>query len=144
MAEIIPNLWIGNIRHAQNLEFLAKHKITTIINCTTKYPFPSSHSLNIKKIRLPVRDRGVEQDFDVMLQCLHQIVPVIFQYLEQGERILIHCYAGCHRSVTVVLAFLVKYADMQLQEAIDTLQSKWPNVGLNFLKSLTDYCISIR
>lgn len=138
--EIIPNLWIGDIRSTMNLDFLKGARISVIINCTTKYPFPTDHKAI--QIRVPVRDRGIDEDIDNMYYYLCTIVPTIYELLSKGERLLIHCYAGCHRSVCLVLGFLIRYADMTLQQAIETLQSKWTRVGLHFSRSLCRYAIT--
>ena len=135
-VEIIPNLWIGDIRSIQNQSFLHKTKFTVIINCTTKYNFPD---INANLIRIPVRDRGIQEDIDNMYEHLIKKVPVIYELLKNGERILIHCYAGRHRSVALVSGFLMKYGNLSLQEVQDTLQSKWKRIGFNFKLSLEKY-----
>lgn len=135
-TEIIPNLWVGDIRSALDVDFLSSHRITTIINCTTKYPFPDYNS---NQIRVSVRDRGIPEDTDAMYEYLCKTVPIIYALLHKGERILVHCYAGRHRSVTLVTAFLMRYARMTMKEAIETMQSKWPRVGLHFAASLCKY-----
>lgn len=137
-TEVIPNLWIGDIRSALDLAFLKSHRITVIINCTTKYPFPKHNSIHI---RVAVRDRGIAEDIDTMYHALNKVVPEIYRLLSRGERILIHCYAGCQRSVCIVLAFLIRYADMTVQEAIDTLHTKWSRIGLHFSESLCRYSL---
>jgi protein-tyrosine phosphatase len=134
--EMIPNLWIGDIRSIQDLTFLDKTKFTVIMNCTTKYDFPN---FKARHIRIPVRDRGIKQDFDMMYSYLIQSVPEIYNLLESGERILIHCYAGRHRSVALVSGFLMKYGNLTLKEVIDTVQSKWKRIGFNFKSSLERY-----
>ena len=135
-VEIIPNLWIGDIRSIQDPLFLSKTRFTVIINCTTKYNFPDIKTINI---RVPVRDRGINEDFDMMYEYLVKTVPKIYDLLESGERILIHCYAGRHRSVALVSAFLMKYGKLTLEEVINTLQSKWKRIGFNFKSSLERY-----
>lgn len=142
-TEIIPNLWLGDIRSALDNEFIVKNKINVIINCTTKYPFTKIKGHAFKKIRVAVRDRGIQEDIDDMHGYLIEVVPMIYSMLQNNECILIHCYAGCHRSVTLVLGFLLKYSNLTLQQSIDTLHSKWPRLGLNFLSSLIDYNGSI-
>jgi protein-tyrosine phosphatase len=139
-TEIIPNLWLGDIRSALDLDFLERYRISVIVNCTTKYPFPDYKST---QIRVAVRDRGIEQDMDDMYTCMQEVIPIIHQMLERGERLLIHCYAGRHRSVCLVLGFLIRYAQMPLQEAIDAVQSKWRRVGLNFSRTLCRYAIAL-
>lgn len=140
-VEIIPNLWIGDIRSVQDESFLHKTKFTVIVNCTTKYNFPD---INAKLIRIPVRDRGIQIDIDNMYEYLIKVVPEIYKLLNNGERILIHCYAGRHRSVALVSGFLMKYGNLSLQEVQDTLQSKWRRIGFNFKSSLEKYEIYLK
>ena len=140
-TEIIPNLWLGDIRSALDTEFLRRNRIGTIINCTTKHPFTKE---NVEKIRIELRDRGTEDDFNTMYICLVRFVPELYKMLRSRKRVYVHCYAGCQRSVTIIIGFLIKYTDMTLQEIIDTLQSKWDRVGLNFLSSITRYYIAQR
>jgi dual specificity phosphatase 12 len=139
-TEIIPNMWLGDIRSALDTDFLKDNNITTIINCTVKYPFPD---IAVNKIRVAVRDRGKQEDYDTMYAYLEHVVPLIYQLMDEGHRVLIHCYAGCHRSVCLVLGFLVKYSKLTLHESIDTLQSKWPRMGLNFSSSISKYYATI-
>jgi protein-tyrosine phosphatase len=72
------------------------------------------------------------------------MVPFIHKLLLSGERVLIHCYAGCHRSVCLVLGYIMCYTQFSLQESIDVLQNKWNRVGLNFLQSLVNYSLLIK
>jgi protein-tyrosine phosphatase len=137
-TEIIPNLWLGDIRSALNNDFLTNNHIDVIINCTVKYPFTD---LPVTKIRVSVRDRGIQEDFDDMYLYLEKVVPLIFKLLNEDRRVLIHCYAGRHRSACLVLGFLIKYGHLTLQESIDTVRSKWPRIGLNFASSISRYSI---
>lgn len=137
-VEVLPNLWLGDIRSALDPDFIIHNRITTVINCTVKYPFIDTVQ-NLKKIRVSARDRGNQEDSNVMYEYLKQMVPVIHTLLIGGHRILVHCYAGCHRSVCVVIGYLMCYGKMTMQASIDTLQSKWPRLGLNFLTSLSRY-----
>ena len=66
-VEIIPNLWIGDIRSIQDPLFLSKTRFTVIINCTTKYNFPDIKTINI---RVPVRDRGINEDFELKVHLV--------------------------------------------------------------------------
>ena len=136
-VEILPNLWLGNIRDALNQDFLHRKKITCVVNCTVKYPFYTSDK--IRKIRIPVRDTGKEPEFYKMYVALPSAVDKIYELLD-SERILIHCYAGKQRSVAVILAFIMKHCKYPLDYALHTLRAKWPCVGrLNFTKSLVMY-----
>ena len=46
-CEIIPNLWLGNIKSAQNNNFFEKYNIQIVLNCSTDIPFFSNYTTNI-------------------------------------------------------------------------------------------------
>ena len=55
-VEIIPNLFLGNVKDSRNYELLKKHRISYILNVTDNIPNAFQHmdSFNYKK--LPVED----------------------------------------------------------------------------------------
>ena len=144
-TEIIPNLWLSDIVSALDTEFITSHKISVIVNCTVKYRFidPTDIPYEVITIRAPVRDRGTQEDMDDMLRCMNDVIPAIYEHLQDRRCVLVHCYAGRHRSVCIVLGFIIRYAKIELDQAIRLLQSKWPYVGLNFLHSLSAYQASV-
>ncbi len=138
-VEILPNMWLGNISAALNIDFLKSNKITCIINCTDTCPFVE---YDIKKIRIPIKDNGTEEEIFKMYTVLDKATTLIYELLHKYP-ILIHCYAGRQRSVSVVLAFLMKYARFTLQEAIDALRKKKPKIGINFSHALVRYQLDL-
>lgn len=60
--------------------------------------------------------------------------------LEDGKS-LVHCVAGVSRSVSLVIAYLMKYADMTLKAAFQHVRSVRPQVrpNLGFFKQLIEY-----
>lgn len=139
-VEILPNLWLGNLQSALSYEFIQGHCITCVINCTEDCPFIDLPGL--KKIRVPLRDTGSTQAMKNMYLLLDRSATAIYRLLPKF-RILIHCYAGRQRSVSIILAFLMKYAGFSLQEALDTLRSKKPQIGINFSKALVQYQLDL-
>lgn len=135
-TEILPNLWLGNINAATDSDFLLSNRISCVINCTHNRPFPD---INCKKIRVPVKDNGKEEEMDYFYSIMDKVVTMLYGLLH-GHRVLVYCYAGRQRSVAVVLAFLMKYCHFTLQEAIDTLRTKREDIiGINFTKTLVQY-----
>lgn len=50
---------------------------------------------------------------------LHEMVDKIHKSIKDGVDVLVHCYAGVSRSGTVVLAYLMKYHQMNLLQAFE-------------------------
>jgi len=144
-SEIIPNLWISDVVSALDADFIVSHKISVIVNCTVKYGFVDATTIpyQLIPIRVPVRDRGTQEDMDTMLGYMNKVIPTIYSHLNDRRCVLVHCYAGQHRSVCIILGFIIRYAKIDLPVAIELLRSKWPYVGLNFLHSLSMYQASI-
>ena len=141
-VEIIPNLWLGNIHSATSADFMETHKISCIINCTKNREFGDLQGQVIKKIRIPIKDNGKDEEINKLYGVLDTSADLLYKLLPH-HRILIHCYAGRQRSVSIVLAFLMKYGKFNLQEAIDVLQSKKTDIGINFSKALVRYQLDL-
>ena len=45
-------------------------------------------------------------------------IDFIHENIELGNKILVHCFAGKSRSASVVIAYLMKYNDMNLGQAL--------------------------
>jgi dual specificity phosphatase 12 len=139
MVEIIPGLWLGDLRTALDVEFLANNRIGCVINCTDSCPFADYSALSI---RIPLRDNGKESEMQRMYEIMDRVVTMIYKLLPQ-HRVLVHCYAGRQRSVAVILGFIMKYAQYNLQESIDVLRSKKPDIGINFSPALSQYYMDL-
>jgi protein-tyrosine phosphatase len=128
-AEIVPNLWLGNIKASRNKDFIHKNKINCIINCTKNYDFDDTMLLpDTKKIRLPVSDTGTPEAEQELLKLLDRAVTYIQRQLINGDRVLVHCYAGKQRSVAVVVAYIIKYCSVNRDKALDVINRLWNNV----------------
>ena len=49
VCEVIPGLWLGNIKIAQNLSFFENNNIHCVINCSKDIPF---FVINVKNNKL--------------------------------------------------------------------------------------------
>lgn len=142
MAEIIPGLWLGKWTTSQDLEFLENEGITCIINCTNTFKFPA---IPMRKIRIPILDNGSDAEVYKMYSLLDKAVTLIHRLLINKDRILVHCQAGQQRSVAIVLAFIIRYTNIDLSTAQQLIQTKWETAnGLNFVKALRQYAIDIQ
>ena len=137
VTEIISGLWIGDKKISQNFNFYKSKKIECVINCTQKIPSTIPNT-----VRLPVLDNLREEEIEKMYKFLPYVTETIHQNLKSLKNILVHCHSGKQRSATVVAAYLIKYANIDVNTAISIIRTK-RNIafspGVNFKKSLLKF-----
>ena len=131
--EIIKDfLFISSYKTASTVTDLKNLKITNIINCSgdlCENLSPESSLLNIEYLTLNIRDNVSENIECLFFKCINYINKV----KEKNGKILIHCYKGVSRSVSIVIAYLIYLYNWTYDEAFDFIQSKRtianPNIG---------------
>ena len=144
--EIIKDfLYISSYKTASTVTDLKNLKITNIINCSgdlCENLSNDSSLLNIEYLTLNIRDNVSENIECLFFLCINYINDV----KEKKGRILIHCYKGVSRSVSIVIAYLIYLYKWSYDKAFDFVQSKRsianPNIGFylqlkTFYKRLT-------
>ena len=53
------------------------------------------------------------------------------KFVKSADKVLVHCSAGISRSVTIVIAYLVREKNMDVDEALDFIQTKRPRANPN-------------
>ena len=105
---------------------------------TTKFTVtPDKAALAKRKIRLTEVKLLPHQKFSEMFENLTELIE---QSLDEGDIVMVNCWQGASRSVTVVLAYLIRYQSMTVEEALRMVKEKRdirPNNA--FLQSLIDY-----
>ena len=126
--EIIANLFLGPMETCVSLDALRKNQVTAIVNCCPKI-FPNAHEDHIKYSTIVVND----EDHADILQWLHPATSFIQNRLSSlsGEKCLVHCQYGVSRSSTVVIAYLMKYHTMSLNDAYILAKTQRPQVNPN-------------
>jgi protein tyrosine phosphatase len=142
--EILPRLWLGNRRAAEDDKWLIDNNIKTIFNCTKQLPF----SPVAKKIyRLPVDDnREAEEIKNMTIWGAEAVYKVIKEY-KAGETILIHCHAGMQRSAALMAMVLIALLNTSANEAIRMIKTKRRVAflySINFEKSIRDFEFEFR
>ena len=144
--EIIKDfLYISSYKTASTVTDLKNLKITNIINCSgdlCENLSPEASLLNIEYLTMNIRDNVSENIECLFFKCINYINKV----KEQNGRVLIHCYKGVSRSVSIVICYLIYLYKWTYDEAFDFVQSKRsianPNIGFylqlkTFQKRLT-------
>ena len=103
--EIEPNIYLGSWESAMSIEFLEKHNIQHILNCSDNLPFPKVSG--IRKARLAIHDDLSLFSTRSFQNQIPEAVYFIQQAVQQNQAILIHCRCGMQRSASVLAAYLI-------------------------------------
>ncbi len=120
---ILPRLWLGNRKAAADGEFLSKHNVTTVFNCTKTLPF---HDSVLRKYRLPVDDNLEAAEIKNMETWAPEAVYKVIAEYNRGETILIHCHAGMQRSAALMAMVLITMTQKPVDEVIRHIRAKRP------------------
>ncbi|XP_077597236.1 uncharacterized protein LOC144212917 [Stigmatopora nigra] len=136
VSAILPFLFLGNERDAQDLDLLFRLNIGFVVNVTTHLPlYHLKSGLHYK--RLPATDNS--------RQNLRQYFEEVFEFIEEAyqsdQGVLVHCQAGVSRSATIVIAYLMKHTLMTMTDAYKYVRSRRPVVSpnLNFMGQLLEF-----
>uniref|UniRef100_A0A3B5KJX5 protein-tyrosine-phosphatase n=1 Tax=Takifugu rubripes TaxID=31033 RepID=A0A3B5KJX5_TAKRU len=136
VSPILPFLYLGNERDAQDLDLLRHLNIGYVVNVTTHLPLYHVNS-GLRYKRLPATDNSK--------QNLRQYFEEVFEFIEEayqsGRGVLVHCQAGVSRSATIVIAYLMKHTLMTMTDAYKYVRSRRPVVSpnLNFMGQLLEF-----
>jgi protein-tyrosine phosphatase len=139
-TEMLPNLWITDVKMALNQRFLRDNQIEVAINCTKDRPFSSKEGLVCH--RLPINDTGQYHDTVNLYQYLPKITSVLGKYYYQRQPIIVYCEDGRQRAPTVIAAFIMRFLGMDWPNAVKMIQSKRGssfNPEINFAEALKSF-----
>lgn len=132
--KVVRGLFIGCNVDSADIDFMRKHGIDTVVNCTKHLPFRFHNQTHI---RLPVDDA---YDETIPLFNLWKTqVPRISSLIDRGHTVLVHCHAGQQRSSATIAAILMYRNGTDAAHNIAKLKKLksdafWPRI--NFYRSL--------
>eukprot|EP00184_Porphyridium_aerugineum_P008639 CAMPEP_0184692768 /NCGR_PEP_ID=MMETSP0313-20130426/1100_1 /TAXON_ID=2792 /ORGANISM="Porphyridium aerugineum, Strain SAG 1380-2" /LENGTH=638 /DNA_ID=CAMNT_0027150617 /DNA_START=499 /DNA_END=2415 /DNA_ORIENTATION=- len=135
-SQILPYLFIGCQRDATDLDELKRLGITHILIVGSElHPHFPNHGFVYKKLHIrDVVDEPIQESFAEACAFLDQVRK------NESCRVLIHCYAGMSRSVTIAIAYLISL-NYTLMAAYELVRERRtiisPNSG--FLGALEAY-----
>ena len=135
-SQIFKWMYLGTFESACNPSELRKLGINYILNCAydcknTQLP------KGVTELHLKVRD---EPNFEIF-EYFEKANIFINKVRAKGGILLIHCKLGISRSPSFVLAFLMKYYNFSLQNALKFVRKIRPQVNPNegFMNHLDKY-----
>lgn len=134
MNEILPGLYVGNLKDSRDARLLDMHGITHILSIydEAKKLFRDKKYLIISAADNPRQD---------IVQFVPQCNDFIHAARIRGGHVLVHCFAGVSRSVTVAAAYILSVTNLNHQEALQAVRSARvmanPNEG--FLRQMAEF-----
>ncbi|UJR38368.1 hypothetical protein I4U23_031038 [Adineta vaga] len=137
MSEILPGLFLGSSRDAEDLTNLQNNHIHTIINISTSIPCYFENDKLFDYYRLPCHDSSNQN----ILQYFESTFDYIQEKLSTKKNILVHCQGGVSRSPSFIMGYLMKYHSKTFEQAHQFVKDRRSiiNPNFNFLGQLTQY-----
>ncbi|KAG1730817.1 uncharacterized protein EDB91DRAFT_1059141 [Suillus paluster] len=124
MDEVVPGVWIGDLKSASDVKGLKERNIFSIV--TAMRGKVTIHA-TFNKYQINVDDSANE---DVLVHFLPSI-SFIQNELDKGRGVLVHCGAGISRSATIVAAYLMYSLQLDPASAVDMIRKVRPIVEPN-------------
>ena len=121
--EFICGLWIGTEKQKQNDTFLAEKNINIIINCENDLSY-----LDEKQEYNEVILENIKKYRDIRFsEYLYKITEFIHNSLIKLDNILIYQYKNNNLSVLILLAYLLRYGNLNLYKSTEMIRTKFVN-----------------
>ncbi len=127
LSKITDKIWISDYRTSTNYETLKSHGIKQILSIGSELPAHKTNDFKLMHIRIADEPEvNIRKHFNAT-----------YKFIDAAPT-LVHCAAGISRSVSNVLAYLIRKERMPLKQAIAFVKSKRPIIRPNpgFLKQL--------
>jgi protein tyrosine/serine phosphatase len=131
--KITDGIWIGTCFYDQS--DIQQRNIKYIINIGAYVTEPKYVNLYHKIDVDDTSSQNVLQHFDAITTLIHT------QLLLKDGDVLIHCHAGISRSVTMTVAYFIRFHCWTVEYAISYIKSKRPQAqpNPNFMEQLRTY-----
>ncbi|KAM0795897.1 protein-tyrosine phosphatase-like protein [Usnea florida] len=131
LTEIMPNLYLGGYLAASNIDSLRSTNINfvlTVMGSDLSAPTLQEHlDMGIVTARFDKDDKPAED----MLSIFGATCDLIEEKRAEGKKVLVHCRMGISRSVTLVMAYLMRAWGVGFAEAQIFVKGKRPMASPN-------------
>ncbi|XP_057555132.1 dual specificity protein phosphatase 22 isoform X2 [Hippopotamus amphibius kiboko] len=132
--EILPGLYIGNVKDARDAEQLSRNKVTHVLSV-----HDSARPMleGVKYLCIPAADSPSQN----LTRHFKESIKFIHECRLRGEGCLVHCLAGVSRSVTLVVAYVMTVTDFGWEDALHMVRAgrSCANPNLGFQRQLQEF-----
>ena len=126
-SQIFPWLYLGDYMNANNNEELKFLNIKYILNCAFEIKISNIPS-GIKYLKLDLID-SPEMN---IVQYFEEAFAFIELARKNNDNILIHCKLGRSRSVSILIAYMIRYYNFNVKKAMEYIQAKRKQIKPNY------------
>lgn len=133
---IVPGLYLTAVT-GLFWENIREKNVKLIINAT--HELPMLKSKDFVSYRVPVEDSEEDRSIGKYLEDVADLIEATRQESGRGATI-VHCMGGVSRSTTLVLAYMIKYTNLDLHQAFRHVHSLRPVIrpNMTFMSLLRD------
>lgn len=147
-TNVLHNVWVGNADSVRHRAFFLKTGIQCILNTSPSlYGISSgfsgnSHRENIDELNVMVYDTPSKSDLKRFLSYLPVAVEFLYKTaILEKKKILVVSDNGRQRSCAVIVAFLIRFYKMDVDDAVQYVCKQYPHAFdggkvITFLPSL--------
>lgn len=134
-SEIDNFIYLGSSIDAANYKQLKDNQINCIINVTKEISNYYEDEFDYHRISVD------DIENETIINNLELVYKYIEEQIKNKNKILIHCFAGRSRSAAVVLFYMIKKYELNINEAYDLILKKRHVVNINksFYNEINDY-----
>ena len=127
--QITETIYLGNIDAAFDVKMLKKLGIKKVLTVMSGFGNQYPERAFIHKT-IDILDDYETNIIQYFKECI--------SFIDGRDKVFVHCAAGMSRSPTIVIAYLMWKKQLLLNEAIELVKSKRPEISpnLNFMKQL--------
>ena len=133
--KILDHLYLGDKDSYVNID---KFNIKGILNVSDVEP---SIYLNPEIVYEQFKIDDTTTASQILYENLDKYVNYIHEFVRNGNNFLVHCYDGISRSASIVIAYVMKFKNLDLSSAIEYVTKRRfivdPNIG--FIETLERY-----
>ena len=120
--KITNKIFLGGIKGANEYEYFEKEKINNVLSITEEPPiYPKEKNINHKIIQ--IGDFFSDNIIKYFKECI--------EFIENADKIFIHCTCGVSRSATIVLAYLMWKTHSNFNDVYFFVKKRRPEIDPN-------------
>ncbi len=107
LVAVVPGVYVGALYHANDAKQLLACRVGMVVNVAAELAQMNNTPIRVCRMVLPWDDASecpIHRDFDLVADTIHA-----FRHSHPDLGVLVHCMMGRSRSVSAIIAYLLKH-----------------------------------